>query len=321
MTDQFGRNIKYLRVSITDRCNLKCFYCMPHGAPAVQHRDILRYEEIARIVRIAASLGITKVRITGGEPLVRKDCVQLIKMIREIPEIDTIAMTTNGILLPEYLSELVQAGLNAVNISLDTLQRQRFRAITGCDGIPDWKALLRCCVQAGITTKTNTVLLAENREEWEEIAALAQEFPICVRFIEQMPLGQGIMDEQHTAQAVLEQLRGRWSDLRPAETQDCSAPARYYTSGKLMGAVGVIAPMTHRFCRSCDRVRLTSTGQLKLCLSYATHVDVRARLRSGASDEEIQELLRQSIYQKPANHCFGMQTDNAERQTMNRIGG
>lgn len=118
MTDQFGRNIKYLRVSITDRCNLKCFYCMPHGAPAVQHRDILRYEEIARIVRIAASLGITKVRITGGEPLVRKDCVQLIKMIREIPEIDTIAMTTNGILLPEYLSELVQVGLNAVNHQL-----------------------------------------------------------------------------------------------------------------------------------------------------------------------------------------------------------
>ena len=230
-------------------------------------------------------------------------------------------MTTNGILLPKYLSELVQVGLNAVNISLDTLQRQRFRAITGCDGIPDWKALLRCCVQAGITTKTNTVLLAENREEWEEIAALAQDLPICVRFIEQMPLGQGIMDEQNTAQAVLEQLRGRWSDLRPAETQDCSAPARYYTSGKLMGAVGVIAPMTHRFCRSCDRVRLTSTGQLKPCLSYATHVDVRAQLRGGASDEEIQELLRQSIYQKPANHCFGMQTDDAERQTMNRIGG
>lgn len=321
MTDQFGRNIKYLRVSITDRCNLKCFYCMPHGAPPVQHRDILRYEEIARVVRIAASLGITKVRITGGEPLVRKDCVQLIKMIREIPEIDTIAMTTNGILLPEYLSELVQAGLNAVNISVDTLQQQRFRAITGCDAMPDWNALLRCCVQAGITTKTNTVLLAENREEWAEIAALAQDLPICVRFIEQMPLGQGIVDEQNTAQAVLEQLRGRWSDLQPAETQDCSAPARYYTSGKLMGAIGVIAPMTHQFCRSCDRVRLTSTGQLKPCLSYATHVDVRARLRGGASDEEIQELLRQSIYQKPANHCFGMQADDAERQTMNRIGG
>ena len=294
---------------------------MPHGAPPVQHRDILRYEEIARVVRIAASLGITKVRITGGEPLVRKDCAQLIKMIREIPEIDTIAMTTNGILLPEYLSELVQAGLNAVNISADTLQRQRFRAITGCDAMPDWNALLRCCVQAGITTKTNTVLLAENREEWAEIAALAQDLPICVRFIEQMPLGQGIVDEQNTAQAVLEQLRGRWSDLQPAETQDCSAPARYYTSGKLKGAIGVIAPMTHQFCRSCDRVRLTSTGQLKPCLSYAAHVDVRARLRGGASDEEIQELLRQSIYQKPANHCFGMQADDAERQTMNRIGG
>ena len=321
MFDSAQRNIHYLRLSVTDLCNLRCRYCMPDGVEKLEREAVLTYEEFLRLAALFSRCGVDTVRVTGGEPLVRKDCVQLIKMIREIPEIDTIAMTTNGILLPEYLSELVQAGLNAVNISLDTLQRQRFRAITGCDGMPDWNALLRCCVQAGITTKTNTVLLAENREEWEDIDALAQEFPICVRFIEQMPLGQGTMDEQNTAQAVLEQLRGRWSDLQPVKTQDCSAPARYYTSGKLMGAVGVIAPMTHRFCRSCDRVRLTSTGQLKPCLSYATHVDVRARLRGGASDEEIQELLRQSIYQKPANHCFGMQTDDAERQTMNRIGG
>ena len=187
MIDQFGRNITYLRLSVTELCNLRCRYCMPaEGVCKKSHADMLTEDEMILAVEAAASLGITKLRITGGEPLVRKDCVQLIKMIREIPEIDTIAMTTNGILLPEYLSELVQAGLNAVNISVDTLQRQRFRVITGCDAMPDWHALLRCCVQAGITTKTNTVLLAENREEWAEIAALAQDLPICVRFIEQI---------------------------------------------------------------------------------------------------------------------------------------
>ena len=183
MTDQFERQINYLRVSITDRCNLNCFYCMPNGVPLLQHADILRYEEIVRLVRIAASLGITKVRITGGEPLVRKGCADLIRMLHDIPEIETIALTTNGVLLQELLPDLVQAGLQAVNISLDTLQPERFRAITGRDTMPDWRVLLRACVQAGLKTKTNTVLLAENREEWETIAALAQELPISVRYL------------------------------------------------------------------------------------------------------------------------------------------
>lgn len=145
MTDQFERQINYLRVSITDRCNLNCFYCMPNGVPLLQHADILRYEEIVRLVRIAASLGITKVRITGGEPLVRKGCADLIRMLHDIPEIETIALTTNGVLLPELLPDLVQAGLQAVNISLDTLQPERFLAIAGRDTMPDWQTLLRAC--------------------------------------------------------------------------------------------------------------------------------------------------------------------------------
>ncbi len=321
MTDQFERQINYLRVSITDRCNLNCLYCMPNGVPLLQHADILRYEEIVRLVRIAASLGITKVRITGGEPLVRKGCTDLIRMLHDIPEIETIALTTNGVLLPELLSDLVQAGLQAVNISLDTLQPERFQAITGRDTMPDWRTLLQACVQAGLKTKTNTVLLAENREEWEDIAALAQELPISVRFIEQMPLGQGNVCESGDAEQVLRLLRNRWSDVHPVQTQDSSAPARYYASGQWVGQVGLIAPMTHRFCRTCNRVRLTSTGQLKPCLSYETHTDLRSLLRSGASDDVLRETMRQSIYHKPETHCFGTDKIDAERQTMNRIGG
>lgn len=321
MTDQFGRSIDYLRISITDRCNLHCFYCMPHDVPQLQHADILRYEEITRLVRIAASLGITKVRITGGEPLVRKGCVDLVRMLREIPEITTIALTTNGVLLPDALPDLVQAGLDAVNISLDTLQPERFAAITGRDTMPHWRELLRDCVQAGLKTKTNTVLLAENREEWENIAALAQKFPISVRFIEQMPLGQGTVCEDSDAEQVLRLLRRRWRDLQPVQTQDVRAPARYYSSRQLLGQVGVIAPMTNRFCSTCNRVRLTSTGQLKPCLSYGMHTDLRGLLRSGASDDALREVMRQSIYHKPETHCFGTEKTDAERQNMNRIGG
>lgn len=321
MTDQFGRSIDYLRISITDRCNLHCFYCMPHDVPLLQHADILRYEEIVRLVRIAASLGITKVRITGGEPLVRKGCADLVRMLRDIPEVETIALTTNGVLLPDALPELVRAGLNAVNISLDTLRPERFAAITGQDAMPNWRALLRDCVQAGLKTKTNTVLLAENREEWENIAALAQELPISVRFIEQMPLGQGQIGKDSDAEQVLCLLRRRWSDLQPVQTQDASAPARYYRSEQLIGQVGLIAPMTHRFCRTCNRVRLTSTGQLKPCLSYGIHNDLRGLLRTGKSDDALREVMRQSIYHKPETHCFGSNQTDAERQTMNRIGG
>lgn len=322
MTDQFGRNINYLRISITDRCNLRCFYCMPQQPEPLFHRDILRYEEITRIAAQAALLGITKIRITGGEPLVRKDCPQLIAMLKQIKGIQTVAMTTNGTLLEQALPELCEAGLDAVNISIDTLQEADWCRITGYDGnMPNWPDVLEKCIKVGLKTKVNAVLLQETREEWTQLAALAEHLPVDVRFIEQMPIGQGKISEYDTAQAVLQQLSKQWPDLQPVEEREQNSPARYYRSKKLTGRIGMIASLSNPFCSTCNRIRLTSTGQLKPCLSYGQHTDLRTLLRSGASNETLRSALRECIYAKPRQHCFAEQTAQAEQQTMNRIGG
>ena len=322
MTDQFGRNINYLRISITDRCNLRCFYCMPQQPEPLCRRDILRYEEITRIAAQAALLGITKIRITGGEPLVRKDCPQLIAMLKQIKGIQTVAMTTNGTLLEQALPELCEAGLDAVNISIDTLQEAGWCRITGSDGnMPNWPDVLEKCIKVGLKTKVNAVLLQETREEWTQLAALAEHLPVDVRFIEQMPIGQGKTSDCNTAQVVLQQLSKQWPDLQPAEEREQNSPARYYRSKKLTGRIGMIASLSNPFCSTCNRIRLTSTGQLKPCLSYGQHTDLRTLLRSGASDETLRSALCECIYAKPRQHCFAEQTAQAEQQTMNRIGG
>lgn len=322
MIDQFGREIRYLRISITDRCNLRCFYCMPLHPEHLCHADILTYEEIVRTAKAAASLGITKIRITGGEPLVRRGCADLISMLKEIPGIQTVAMTTNGVLLSDCLPELCRAGLDAVNISIDTLQETGWRTITRSDGpMPDWRTLLNQCVQSGLQTKINAVLMRETREDWTALASLAESLPVDVRFIEQMPIGQGTVSESECADEVLRNLRRRWSDLHPESVGEKGSPARYYRSAALRGRIGLIASMTHRFCKTCNRVRLTSTGQLKPCLSYDTGTDLRALLRGGASDEELREAMRRCIAAKPKQHCFADPTGAVERRTMNRIGG
>lgn len=322
MIDQFGRDIHYLRISITDRCNLNCFYCMPQQTEQLCHSDILSYEEIAKLAAVAASLGISKIRITGGEPLVRKDCAKLIAMLKQIDGIQTVAMTTNGTLLEQALPELCQAGLDAVNISIDTVQEACWRQITGYVGnMPDWTGLLKTCIGYGLKTKVNAVLLQETREEWIQLAAIAEHLPIDVRFIEQMPIGQGRISEFDTAQAVLQQLCKRWKDLYCIEKQETGSPAQYYRSAALTGRIGLIAPISHPFCHACNRIRLTSTGQLKPCLSYGQHTDLRTLLRCGTSGNELRSILHQCIYEKPQQHCFAEQTELAERQTMNRIGG
>lgn len=322
MIDQFGREINYLRISITDRCNMRCFYCMPNQPEHLCHTDILSYEEIVRIARLAASLGITKIRITGGEPLVRKDCAELIAMLKRISGLQTVAITTNGTLLENALPELFKAGLDAVNISIDTTQEAVWHRITGYDAsMPNWPDLLQQCIRHGLKTKVNAVLLKETRAEWTALAALAERLSVDVRFIEQMPIGQGKNSEAENAQAVLQELRKQWTDLHPIKECDESSPARYYQSAKLSGRIGLIAPMSNQFCSACNRVRLTSTGQLKPCLSYGCSTDLRTLLRTGASDEALLSAMRDCIYQKPEQHCFASKTDKAERQTMNRIGG
>ncbi len=322
MKDQFARTINYLRISITDRCNLRCFYCMPHQPEHLCHRDILSYEEIARIAALAASLGITKIRITGGEPLVRKGCAALVAMLKQISGVETVAMTTNGTLLEHALPELCRAGLDAVNISIDTTQEATWRSITGYDGnMPDWPDLLHQCIGYGLKTKVNAVLLSETRNQWTELAALAEHLPVDIRFIEQMPIGQGKSSESETAQNVLQELRKQWPDLHPTEDMENGSPARYYQSKKLSGRIGLIAAMSNPFCSTCNRIRLTSTGQLKPCLSYGQCTDLRTLLRSGASDEKLLSVMGQCIYEKPQRHCLAAKTDKAEQQTMNRIGG
>lgn len=323
MLDRLGRNIDYLRVSITDRCNLRCRYCMPQGAEFEPHEAILRYEEIVRICRAATALGIVKFKITGGEPLVRKGCAELVAAIKALPGAEQVTMTTNGLLLPDALDGLCAAGLDAVNISLDTLDDEKFRAITGFPGLGAEKTmslLSRCCGK-GLRTKINAVLLPDNRGELCELAAIAAELPVDVRFIELMPIGFGGSLERVDPDEALETLRRRWPDLRETDEKRGNGPAKYYASGALIGRIGFIDAVSHRFCESCNRVRLTSTGRLKPCLCYGDTTDLRALLRGGCGDGELEEALREGIFGKPAAHSFDAPGEITERHIMSQIGG
>ena len=324
MLDQYGRNINYMRISITDRCNLRCRYCMPEGVTCPEgHDDILRYEEILRVCRAAVALGITRFKITGGEPLVRKGCADLIAQMKALPGLEQVTLTTNGLLLASKLDALCAAGLDALNISLDTLDPEKFRAITGW---PDFsagelRALLANCCTRGLRTKLNAVLLEENRDEAVELAALAEEFPVDLRFIELMPIGFGGSMTRVSPDEVLGQLKTHWPDLHPTEEKRGNGPAHYYASAALQGRIGFIDAVSHAFCANCNRVRLTSTGQLKPCLSFESTLDLRALLRSGCTEEELQTALEQAIYRKPRAHSFERREEMTEHRTMSQIGG
>ena len=323
MLDQYGRKIDYLRLSITDRCNLRCCYCMPEGVVCESHDDILRYEEILRICRAALSLGITRFKITGGEPLVRRGCSDLIAELKALPGTEQVTLTTNGLLLRQKLDALCAAGLDAVNISLDTLDTEKFRAITGCPDFSaeEFRALLSNCCTRGLRTKLNVVLLEQNRDEAAELAALAAEFPVDVRFIELMPIGFGGGMTRVSPDEVLGALQARWPDLQPTGEKRGNGPAHYYASAELQGRIGFIDAVSHAFCASCNRVRLTSTGQLKPCLSFDSTTDLRALLRAGCSDEELKNALEQAIYRKPRAHSFERREEMTERRPMSQIGG
>ena len=323
MIDQFGRTIDYMRISITDRCNLRCLYCMPAGCDTLTHEDILRFEEILRICRAAVSLGITKFKITGGEPLVRKGCVSLVRELKRTPGVEQVTLTTNGVLLGEHLDALIDAGLDAVNISVDSLDPARCRKIAGSPAA-DPEALLRLlqrCVEIGLRAKTNSVLLPENREDLIPIASIAETLPVDVRFIELMPIGFGGNLRRESPDEALSRLREVWSDLKETDEKRGNGPAHYFKSEALQGRIGFIDAVSHKFCASCNRVRLTSTGLLKPCLCFDAMLDVRALLRGGCGDEELTEALRNVIHQKPRAHCFDEQTQITERRLMSQIGG
>ena len=323
MLDQYGRSIDYLRISVTDRCNLRCRYCMPEPVDAVQHADILRYEEILRICRAAIELGITKFNVTGGEPLVRAGCTEFIAELKKQPGTQQVTLTTNGLLLEKNLDALADAGLDGVNISLDTTDNTRFQRITGYtgNGADTLLRVLEECCAKGLKTKINAVLLEETEEDAPELAAIAEELPVDVRFIELMPIGFGTAMRRVSPDDILSALRKRWPDLAPTDERRGNGPAHYYKSDLLLGRIGFIDAVSHKFCADCNRVRLTSTGQLKPCLCYADSADLRALIRGGCTDGELKEALRASVYAKPRAHCFDTGAAVTERHAMSQIGG
>ena len=326
MTDRYGRTIDYLRVSVTDRCNFRCVYCMPpDGIPSVSHDDILRYEELLRIIRLFAELGIKHIRLTGGEPTVRRGLVKLIREIHDMPGIETISMTTNGLLLPEMLDDLKDAGMTSVNISLDTLKEERFDEITRTTGnLPKVLEAIGLSEEAGFSTKVNCVAMrGVNDDELADIASLAKDRDIGVRFIEYMPIGKHDYEQAIYKDELLDLLRSAFGELSTDPKVRGFGPAIYYKPEGFTGSIGVISAMSHSFCETCNRVRMTPEGFLKLCLQYDVGVNLRSPVRQDLTDDQIKQLILASLDRKPEHHTF---LDYAEKQDidtrdMSLIGG
>lgn len=330
LKDRFERTIDYMRISVTDRCNLRCIYCMPAGGlPPIEHKEILRYEEIARIVRTAARVGVKKIRITGGEPLVRKNIPHLVSLIRETGSIRDVSLTTNGILLERYADALARAGLNRINVSLDSLNPDRYREITRGG---DLNAVLRgiqAAEEAGLNpVKINVVpIRGVNDDEISDFARMTLRSAHQVRFIEFMPFGvrETWTTEKFISSEETRHIAEKSGTLRPVAMKK-AGPARYFRYGGAPGVVGFISPLSNHFCGECNRLRLTADGKLKPCLFSETEIDIRSAIRAGASDSEIERLIRLSIEVKPEGH--NMQIGNArirglreQTRQMSKIGG
>ena len=328
MKDQYGRKIEYARLSITDRCSLRCRYCMPaDGVEPMAHAEVLSYEELLRIARALAALGVKKLRVTGGEPLVRRGIVDFVRELKALPGIEKVVITTNGVALPELAGPLMAAGLDGVNMSLDTLDPQVFASITRRDALARVLDGLRQLLASGCPeVKLNVVpIRGVNEKALTALAGLAQEQPIQVRFIELMPIGcaaasgyRGIPTDE-----VKRQLTAAYGRLVPhLPAQGVCGPAVYYSLPGFAGRIGFIDAIEHKFCQNCNRVRVTASGFLKLCLNSSAGLDLRALLRGGVDDAALAAAMEQAIYQKPAEHFF-FRKDNTMKDTrkMYEVGG
>lgn len=318
MIDSFGRRINYLRISLTDRCNLRCRYCMPEkGIDKFLHEEMLTLEEVYTIAKIFVDLGIDKIRFTGGEPLVRKGIIHLISKISKLDKLRELTMTTNGVLLKKYAKDLREAGLNRVNISLDTLDEEKYRKITRGGNIKDVLDGIEEAKKVGLSPiKINTVLIGGfNEDEIEDLVNLTVEEEIDVRFIELMPIGEAATwaEENFVSNSiVLEKVKG----LLPTPRDDISSPAVYYKLPNAKGKVGIINPISCKFCKNCNRVRLTSKGQLKLCLHSDREIDLKRALEEG---QDLKALILKSIGEKEESHH--LEDKKYIKRNMNQIGG
>ena len=322
MLDSLGRSIDYVRVSVTDRCDLRCVYCMPErGIEQCSMSDILSYEDITRIVSLLAQLGVKKVRLTGGEPLVRKGLPALVAQVKNIPGIERVVLTTNGMLLSEQLPDLVAAGLDGVNVSLDALDEDVFQAITRRPGVEKVLASIDNALAAGLSVKVNCVPTELNRSQ---LVPLAERFlpdaRLSLRFIEMMPIGLGKSVPGIPSDELRALLSARFGPLTELPHESLAGPCRYVSVPGYPGRLGFISAVTNCFCQSCNRVRLTSTGFLKTCLQFDEGVELRPLL--GGSDEDILDAMRAAIWEKPAHHLFSENGGtNLEKRVMSQIGG
>ena len=335
LIDNFGRKISYLRVSITDRCNYRCIYCQPEKQfEFIPHQEILRFEEIVEIVQEAVNLGITKVRVTGGEPLVREGIVDFIRQLRKINKLEDISLTTNGFFLPEYAEKLKDAGLNRVNISLDSLQEEKYKKITRGGSLEKALKGIDSALKAGLLPiKINTVLIRGiNDDEVEDFVRLTLERPLNIRFIELMPSGGELINvfknKFISVQEIKEKLIKKYL-LNPVKISTANGPAKYYQIKGGQGTIGFITALSQHFCKTCNRIRLTSEGKLRPCLFSNKEIDIKRAIRKLARDKNegflrkkiIRDKLKEAVKLKPEGHKLNIKNQENLSFHMSRIGG
>ncbi len=333
MKDGHGRTIDYLRISLTDRCNFRCIYCMPaEGVQQLGHGEILRIEEIERAVHVAAGMGIRSVRLTGGEPLVRLGVVDLVRAIADVPGIENVSMTTNGVLLPKMADDLKAAGLSRVNISLDTLDEAQFKQITRCGELKQALDGIDAALEAGFNpVKINAVTVRSLNQDYLAFAKLSMDRPLHVRFIEYMPVGessgvdgcgwgkQDVVPSEELLDIINERAQAEGMPQLVAAGKSSPlgwGPARYFEFPGAQGTVGFISPLSRHFCGECNRLRLTADGKLRPCLFSDEEFDLRTALRSG-DDAAARDVFAQALGAKPDDHHDKVGTERG----MSQIGG
>lgn len=327
LVDGFQRRINYLRLSVTDRCNLRCRYCMPaDGVPPIGHDQVLRYEELERIARCAVGLGIEKIRITGGEPLVRREIVPFLQRLNAIPGLQELVLTTNGSLLPQMAEQLRDAGVRRLNVSLDSLWPERFTQITRCGELTKVLAGIEAAERVGLPVKLNMVVIRGfNDDEIEDFAALTRRRALAVRFIEYMPavVDEGWQQRVIPGREILKRLQHRF-DLEELDRSGLAGPSRDFRIAGAEGSVGVITPVFDHFCARCNRIRVTSEGKVRSCLFDGEEVDLKPALR-GLHEDALEELLWKIVANKPQCHQMSGAEHGVRQQagtpTMSAVGG
>lgn len=319
MKDKYNREINYMRVSVTDRCNYRCVYCMPEkGVKLTEASEILAYEEIVKVIEAAAQLGISRIKLTGGEPLVRKGLPKLVGMIKKIKGVGQVTLTTNGALLEKYIDELSDNGLDSVNISIDSPDPARYARITRGGDLEMVLKGMEAAVAKGMKVKINSVLF--NDEDWKQMIFFAKDDPVDVRFIEVMPIGKGKEQKVISKEEVLAYISGKGLHYSKDEAVHGNGPAEYIKIDGYKGSIGLITPIHKKFCGSCNRIRLTASGLIKPCLCYAKTFDIKTPLRNN-DFEKVKETIRNAVLKKPEGHHFEDITMITEDRIMSEIGG